>query len=114
MIIIDAVCVLFIAAGLFFFLGTAMGVLRFPDFYTRMHAAGMGDTLSTVLILAAFALYHLEDFSWPRLLVAGKILFIAAFIFLTSPTTTHALMQAGYVDGIKPWSKSGDKRKDRG
>ncbi len=112
--IIDAICGLFIVAGLFFFLGTAMGVLRFPDFYTRRHAAGMGDTLSTVLILVAFALYHLEDFSWPRLLGAGKILFIAAFIFLTSPTTTHAIMQAGYVDGIKPWSKSTHKRKDRG
>ena len=112
--IIDAICMIFIAAGLFFSIGTALGVLRFPDFYTRMHAAGMGDTLSTVLILSAFALYHLSDFSWPRLLVAGKILFIAAFIFLTSPTTTHALMHAGHVDGIKHWRKPRDKRKDRG
>ena len=105
MIIIDVLCMILITAGLFFFLGTAMGVLRFPDFYTRMHAAGMGDTLSTVLILAALALYSLEDISWPSLLVSVKIMLIAAFIFLTSPTTTHALMHAGYVDGIKPWRK---------
>ena len=41
----------FIVMGLIFFLGTSIGLLRFPDFYTRMHAAGKGDTLSTVLIL---------------------------------------------------------------
>ena len=43
-------CIL-ISIGLLFFLGTAVGLLRFPDFYSRMHAAGKGDTLSTVLIL---------------------------------------------------------------
>ena len=37
--------------GLVFFLGTAVGMVRFPDFYTRMHAAGKGDSLSTMLIL---------------------------------------------------------------
>ena len=37
--------------GLVFFLGSAVGMVRFPDFYTRMHAAGKGDTLSTMLML---------------------------------------------------------------
>ena len=36
-----------ISTGLIFFLGTTIGLLRFPDFYSRMHAAGKGDTLST-------------------------------------------------------------------
>ena len=40
--------------GLVFFLGTAVGMVRFPDFYTRMHAAGKGDTLSTMLMLAGW------------------------------------------------------------
>ena len=45
-IIITVIAVLFIVTGLIFFLGAAIGLLRFPDFYTRMHAAGKGDTLS--------------------------------------------------------------------
>ena len=45
-------------AGLFFFFATTIGVLRFPDFYTRMHAAGKGDTLSSLLILVGLAIYN--------------------------------------------------------
>ena len=40
--------------GLIFFFGSAVGMVRFPDFYTRMHAAGKGDTLSTMLMLGGF------------------------------------------------------------
>lgn len=97
--------VICIAAGLTFFLGTAVGVVRFPDFYTRLHAAGKGDTLSTILILVGAALHVLADFSGAQLLVALKILAIAIFIMITSPTSTHALMQAGYDDGIEPFEK---------
>ena len=49
--------------GLVFFFGSAVGMVRFPDFYTRMHAAGKGDTLSTMLMLVGFGLVTLEDFS---------------------------------------------------
>ena len=42
--------------GLLFFVGTSVGMIRFPDFYSRMHAAGKGDTLSTMLMLAGFGL----------------------------------------------------------
>jgi multicomponent Na+:H+ antiporter subunit G len=73
--------------GLLFFLGAAVGLYRFPDFYTRMHAAGKGDTLSSLLILAGFAL-----------------------IMLTSPTSTHALMRAGFEDGVEPVTKKPKKR----
>lgn len=94
-----------VSLGLLFFLGAVVGLVRFADFYTRMHAAGKGDTLSTLLILTGLALHHVQDFSAPQLLAAGKILFIIVFIFLTSPTTTHALMQAGYDEKLKPWTK---------
>ena len=97
------ISVVFVLAGLLFFLGTTVGLMRFPDFYTRMHAAGKGDTLSTLLIIAGVAIHYLsEDFSWVSLLVAVKILAIGLFISLTSPTSTHALMKAGFDDGIEP------------
>jgi multicomponent Na+:H+ antiporter subunit G len=108
--IISVACVL---AGLLFFLGTTVGLIRFPDFYTRMHAAGKGDTLSTLLIIAGIAIHYLsEDFSWLKLLVALKILAIGLFISLTSPTSTHALMKAGFDDGIEPVLD--DKKKKEG
>jgi len=82
-----------------------MGVLRFPDFYTRMHAAGKGDTLSTLLILGGIALWqmrHFTDNPMACIVVMVKILAICLFIMVTSPTSTHALMEAGYEDGIEP------------
>lgn len=109
--IADLVSITLILLGLLFFLGAVIGVLRFPDFYTRMHAAGKGDTLSTLLILLGFLVHYLQDFSLPRLLVGVKILAICGFIAITSPTSTHALMRAGYDDGIKPWGK-GESRNE--
>jgi len=47
----DTISVLLMSAGFFFFFATAVGILRFPDFYCRMHAAGKGDTLSSMLFV---------------------------------------------------------------
>ncbi len=96
-----------IVTGLFFFLGASVGLVRFPDFYTRMHAAGKGDTLSTVLITFGMALLVFGDLHhWYDALVAVKIVAIGVFIMLTSPTSTHSLMKAGFDDGIKPVTSS--------
>ena len=88
--------------GLVFFLGTAVGMVRFPDFYTRMHAAGKGDTLSTMLMLTGFGLVIMEDFSITSWLLLVKILGIVLFIFLTTPTSSHALMRAAFEDDEMP------------
>ena len=96
--------------GLLFFLGAAVGLYRFPDFYTRMHAAGKGDTLSSLLILAGFALITLDGFSATDWLLVVKVLAIVLFIMLTSPTSTHALMRAGFEDGVEPVTKKSKKR----
>tara|TARA_B100000809_G_scaffold124505_1_gene122712 strand:- start:246 stop:548 length:303 start_codon:yes stop_codon:yes gene_type:complete len=89
-----------ISTGLVFFLGTTIGLLRFPDFYTRMHAAGKGDTLSTVMILiGCICLVPMG------LLLAIKILLIINFIFIGSPTATHAMMDAGNKAGAVPSRK---------
>ena len=88
--------------GLIFFLGTAVGMVRFPDFYTRMHAAGKGDTLSTMLMLGGFGLVMMEDFSVGSWLLLLKILGIVLFIFITTPTSSHALMRAAFEDDEMP------------
>lgn len=105
--IIIIISVLLILAGIVFFLGAAVGLLRFPDFYVRMHAAGKGDTLSSLLVILGFAVYQLHDFDnfsedWLTLLVILKLLAVVLFIFLTSPTATSALMDAGWEDDVKP------------
>jgi multicomponent Na+:H+ antiporter subunit G len=102
----DIIVMVLIIAGLLFFFATTVGILRFPDFYTRMHAAGKGDTLSSLLMLLALTLYNFQEFSLANLLLATKILLIAVFIFMASPTATHAITDAGYESGVKPWTKN--------
>lgn len=92
-------------AGVFFFAIGTIGILRFPDFYTRLHAAGKCDTLAAVLVLLAVALFNLQDFSFGNLLISLKILAIVAFISITSPTATHSLTKAALVVGVEPWTK---------
>lgn len=109
--IADLVSGALVCAGLLSFLGSVVGIVRFPDFYTRMHAAGKGDSLSSFLILSGFAVYELRDFSPASALVALKIVGIGVFVMFTSPVSTHALMEAGYDDKIVPWKKVGAEKK---
>lgn len=101
---INVLTIILITGGLFFFLVTTIGVLRFPDFYSRMHAAGKGDTLSSLLILLGLALFNLHHLTADNVLVSIKIGLILVFIFLASPTATHAIIDAGYESAIKPWT----------
>ncbi len=73
-----------------------IGLHRFPDFYTRLHAAGTTDTLCAALILLGLALQ--SGFT----LATIKLFFIFAFIFLTSPTASHSLANAAVLGGLKP------------
>lgn len=84
-----------VSGGLLLIVG-ALGILRFPDVYARMHAAGIIDTLGTGLLLLGLA------FQAGFTLVTVKLFLILAFIFFTSPTTTHALARAAMEDGVKP------------
>lgn len=77
-----------LALGCFFMLSGAVGLLRFPDFYTRMHAAGMTDTLATFLVVGGLMLLA----GWS--LALFKLGLILLFIFFTSPTASHALARA--------------------
>ena len=106
---ISIITITLMLAGFFFFFATTVGILRFPGFYSRMHAAGKGDTISPVLMLLGLALYNLQHFSGAALFVSIKIMLVSVFIFLASPTATHAIMDAGHESGLIPWLK-GDKK----
>ena len=76
-----------------------------------MHAAGKGDTLSSILLLTGLALYNLHHLTTDTVLVALKIMLIGVFIFIASPTATHAIMDAGYEAEVKPWTKEQEEDK---
>lgn len=84
-----------VGGGIFCVLG-AIGLVRMPDFYTRMHAASVIDTLGAGLIL--FGLVLQAGFT----LVAVKLGMLALLIFFASPTATHALALAAMGRGLKP------------
>lgn len=75
---------------------SAVGVLRMPDVYTRMHAASIADTLAIGLMFTGMMLQA----GWT--IVTIKLILILLFIFFASPTTTHALAKAAIAGGIKP------------
>ncbi len=105
MTILTILSMVLIALGLFFFLVGTIGILRLPDFYTRLHAAGKCDSLASVLVILGVALYNLQPFTVASVLVSIKLLLIAAFIFVASPTATHAITEAALVLGVKPWTR---------
>lgn len=96
--------VLFMLGGIFFFAAATIGLLRFPDFFARLHATGKGDTLAVLLCLIGLAIY--EGFC----LTALKIVFIAVFMALAQPTATHAISRAALRSGVKPWAKGEDRK----
>ena len=106
----DIIVCLFLFAGLFFFTGGAVGILRFPDFYSRLHPAGKLDTLGSLLAMFALALFNLHHFSLGNVLTSVKIILILVFVFLASPTATHAIVDAGVRAGLAPWTKGEERR----
>lgn len=90
---------LFLALGCFLFIVASVGVIRFPDFYTRMHAAGKTDTLGQTFILVGLIIYAGAS------LVSIKLLIIMGLIYIINPTATHFLAKAAYTRGVEPWTK---------
>ncbi|TCS64074.1 monovalent cation/H(+) antiporter subunit G [Varunaivibrio sulfuroxidans] len=105
--ILDTLSWTFLLIGGFFSIVGAIGVLRFPDMFSRMHGAGMIDTMGAGMILVGLM------FQAGFTIVSIKLFLIIAFLFFTSPTTTHALARAALNAGIIPMTgiKSG-KRPD--
>jgi multicomponent Na+:H+ antiporter subunit G len=99
----DAIALIFMLGGLFFFSTGTLGLLRFPDVYTRMHAAGKSDTLGAQLMLIGVAIAH----GWN--MTSVKLILIFGFLMLANPTATHAMIRAAKNSGEALWKK-GSKR----
>lgn len=98
-----AIAGILIFGGCFFMVVASIGIVRFPDFYSRMHPAGKSDTLGQALALMGMVVY--EGLS----LASIKLLIIAVFIYIANPTATHALAKAAYLAGVEPWTKIREK-----
>ncbi len=95
----EIISIVLMLIGLFFLLMGALGLFRFPDYFTRMHAAGKCDTLGSLLFVSGLAVY--SGFT----IGSFKIMFIAVFVFLTSPTATHAIARAALKNNLPFWTK---------
>jgi multicomponent Na+:H+ antiporter subunit G len=105
----DIIVIFFIVLGLFFFLGGAVGIIRMPGFYCRLHPAGKLDTLGIFAMVTGLAIYNLHHFSFEAVLLSIKMFLIVFFVFLSSPTATHSIVDAGMRAGLRHWTNK--KRK---
>lgn len=85
-----------LAAGLFFHAVASLGVLRLPDFYSRLHALSKAETLGVLLLLSGVAVWRGLE------LTTAKVLIVGIFFFMTNPTATHAVARAALLTGQAP------------
>ena len=104
-LILTLVEIVLFCAGLLFFTGGSVGIIRMPDFYSRLHPAGKLDTMGQLMCLSSMALYVAARLTLPDLLTAAKIVMILVLVFFTSPTATHAIVDSGVRAGLDPWTK---------
>ena len=87
-----------ITLGVFFTLLGSIGLNRFPDFYTRAHAATKPDTLGLILIMFGLAVWQGFD------LQSAKLIFVTVLVAFTNPAAAHALGRSALRAGLKPWT----------
>lgn len=95
---------LLIVLGAFFVVSGAVGLIRMPDFFTRLHPGSLAESLGTPMILTGLMIQ--SGFT----LVTLKIALLILFLLLTSPTASHALAKAALLSGLKPL---GRQREDK-
>ena len=95
-IVTDIAVWILLGAGSFFYLVGAIGLVRMPDLFTRMHATSVSETLGAGLLILAMMLAA----GWS--LNSAKLAVILAILFFTGPVATHALAQAAIAAGLKP------------
>lgn len=100
-ILLDALTWALILGGSFFAVVGGLGIIRMPDLYTRLHAAGVTDTMGAGLVLVGLMLYAGLS------LVTVKLGMILVLLWLTSPVSTYALARAALHGGLEPY-RSGE------
>ena len=101
---LDMLSVLLLFFGVLFILVGSIGLLRMPDVFTRMHAAGITDTIGAAAIILGLMLVA----GWTIVLI--KLLIVLLFLMLLHPTACHALARAA-VHGIRsPWQGESEQQ----
>lgn len=100
----EIIAAVFIGLGCFLALTGALGILRMPDFYTRVHPAGKTDTMAQTMILIGLLLYP-HGFQYEDFTVPIKLVMITVLLYITAPSSTHAITQAAHLAGLTPWTK---------
>ena len=106
-LVLDLLSWILLTAGAVLGILGGWGMHRFPDFYSRLHAAGTTDTLCAALFLLGLVLQ--AGFS----LVSVKLLLIFLFLYFTSPTASHSVAEAARLGGIEPDLKPGPEANSR-
>ena len=96
-LVLDLLSWFLLVSGSILLIISAIGLVRFPDFYSRIQAAGMTDTLCMILVLLGLVLQA------DSVEVAAKLLFTLVFLFFTAPTASHALTKAARQSKLAPW-----------
>ena len=102
-VILNIFSVISFIIGIFFILIGSIGILRLPDVFSRIHAAGMIDTAGASFIILGMILQ--SGFS----LITAKLVFIGIFIFFTSPITGHVTANLARRKGLTPVGKTKGK-----
>ncbi len=97
MSLLNGASAVLISAGVVFFIAGTLGLLRFPDLFTRLHALTKADNLGLGLIVAGLALH---SGSW---VVTIKLVLIWLLVMMSSAVASHLIAQAALRKGIKPW-----------
>ncbi len=100
-IVVDILTWLLLISGAVFSMIGGFGIIRLPEFFSRMHAGGITDTLGAGLIIGGLMLQG--GFS----LVTAKLFMIIFFLIITSPTACHALAKSALAQGMQPELDSG-------
>ena len=106
--IIDIFSSLLLIAGAFFGISGAVGLFRFPDFFTRVHAASVTDSMAAILIIGGLLLQTSLDLN------TVKLVFILLFLMITSPTASHALAKSARHGGLLSLSESNSSQQEGG
>jgi len=99
MTFINIISAVFLLAGAFFFLAGTIGLLRFPDAYTRLHALTKADNLGLGLIITGLAI---QAESWPEV---GKLLFIWLLVLIAGSSVAHLIARGALQRGIRIWKR---------
>jgi len=109
MILLAILVWIFLIAGSFFAIVGGIGIVRLPEFFSRLHGGGITDTLGAGLIMIGLLIHGISGiFAQPETQLMGhvlttfKLLMILFFLTVTSPTSCHALAKSALTQGLKP------------